>query len=134
MRTRIVGARIGGELDTLILGLALVAVLSLVAGGCERAKPTAASRKTTEMGIGWGDEDAGVGSPDAAVPAPAVTFLQEFGHPEMRSASRVAVSPDGDVVVTDPTGGAVFVVAPYGALRQIIRLYMIATPQATNST
>ncbi len=99
--------------------LALVLASTLV-GGCDVTSESV-SLATTEhaMGMSWDDPD----EPDAhtpQIPAPEVTFLGETSASVMRSANRIAIAPDGVVVVTDPDGDAVHLFTPFGTLMRTI--------------
>ena len=49
----------------------------------------------------------GIDSGASSLPKPKATLFKEVTHGSMRSASRIAISPSGQVVVTDPRGQAV---------------------------
>ena len=99
--------------------LALLAAFtaSIVAGGC-----------TSDMAPGGkGSRSRGMFGRDAAVQPtsgqqpPKVKLLLELKHPLLRTPNRVAISPSGDVVVSDPGGRAVHVFAPWGTHKFSLR-------------
>lgn len=77
---------------------------------CERGPATSGAARPVKV------PDSGV----SPLPKPKATLYKELTHPKMKSCSRIARSPNGDVVVTDPRGGAVHIFSGGGAWKKTI--------------
>ncbi|MBW2734627.1 MAG: NHL repeat-containing protein [Deltaproteobacteria bacterium] len=81
---------------------------------------TACPQKTPAPGktsMGAGSADSGPSPVTSPIPAPEVTFLGELSHPSMKGPARIAVSPNGDIVVADPRAKAAHVFSTGGAYK-----------------
>jgi len=73
----------------------------------------------------WGDCPPPAPPPPTA-PPPQVTFLGEIRAPQLKAPCRLAVAPDGDIVVSDPKAKAVHVFRAGGRYR--FRLDRVGEP------
>ena len=91
----------------------LLIIVSMLAAlpACNSGKPASSTRVNPAPMFG---KDAGPVVGNSSLPAPKVALLGELSHPIMRTPNRVALAPNGDIVVSDPAGGAVHVFAPWG--------------------
>ncbi len=102
----------------------------LLLPACQDAADRSTGSRAQGMGTGGGDlgpvlPDLGK-VPRSAVAPPVVTFLGEIGHADLRSPTRIAATPEGDLLVTDPRGRAAHLFTARGAYK--FRLQRLVRP------
>ncbi len=98
-----------------------ILLLGLIDISCDTGGESALIVGSEKQGMclfcGDDDDDTGGGS---SVAVPVVTFLGDISPPAMKTPNRLAVTPEGDIVVTDTRGHKVHVLSSRGTSRFLI--------------